>query len=239
MWDENYALSELPDDKEKEEEIDFINHVLSLRSYDLVLDLCCGEGRHARGLVELEHRVIGLDSSKELIDIAKKSSDQENLWFIQGDMRNIPLRQNSCHAVINMFTSFGFFDDEGNMQVLKSVASVLKRKGKLLLDYWNPYAAPQLDGTKNWWWVNDKVLCLAYAKYDYTTGRLQDIRTIIDFKNSSMQNSVRDIRFYTLLEIEAMLKSAGLEIIEVFGDIDEREYDMNSRRLITLSEKVK
>jgi hypothetical protein len=32
-----------------------------------------------------------------------------------------------------------------------------------------------------------------------------------------------------------MLEEAGLHILEVYGDIDEREYDGESRRLITVS----
>ncbi len=239
MWDENYALAELPDDQETEEELDFIDSVLELNDGSVILDLCCGEGRHARELAESEYNVIGLDSSRELLDIAIKSSDIDNLHFIEGDMRNIPLKKNSCHAVINMFTSFGFFDDEGNLDVIKSVASVLKAKGRFLIDYWNPYASAQLDGTKNWWWVDEKVLALAHARYDFDTGRMQDTRIMIDFRNGSMRDSVRDIRFYTLPELEKMLKSADMKIMDVFGDIDGREYDANSRRLMVLSEKTK
>jgi len=237
MWDQTYALAELPDNEETEEEIDFIDSVLGLKAGSVILDLCCGQGRHAKGLAESGYDVIGLDSSKELLDIAKDSSRSENLKFIEGDMRNIPLNKNSCHAVINIFTSFGFFDDEGNLQVLKSVSYILKKKGKLLLDYWNPYTVPQLNGTRNWWWIGEKILSLAEAKYNFSNGRLQDTRTVIDFGNGSMKNSIRDIRFYTLIELDIMLKSVGMEIIEVFGDIDGRDYDVNSRRLITLSIK--
>ena len=238
MWDQTYALSELPDNEEFEEELDFIDSALMLEYDSIILDLCCGQGRHANEFAESEYYVIGLDSSRELLNIAQKSLPEKAL-FIEADMRNIPLKKNSCDAVINMFTSFGFFDDEGNLQVLKSVSSVLKRKGKFLLDYWNPYAVPQLDGTKNWWWIDKKTLSLAEASYDFITGRLQDKRTIIDFKSDSIQKSVRDIKFYTLPELKQMLKSAGMRILEVFGDIDERDYDANSRRLITLSEKIK
>jgi len=238
MWDQNYALSELPDDEELDEELDFIVDVLMLGEESVILDLCCGQGRHSNGLVESGYNVIGIDLSRELLEIAQESALEEAL-FIEGDMRDIPLKKNSCDAVINMFTSFGFFDDEGNLQVLKSVSSILKRKGKFLLDYWNPYAVPQLDGTKNWWWIDDKTLSLAEASYEFKTGRLQDKRTIIDFRNGSIQKSTRDLKFYMLPELNLMLKSIGMRIIEVFGDIDGRDYDANSRRLITLSERVK
>ena len=180
------------------------------------------------------YHIIGMDSSKSLLDIANRSS---RLRFIQGDMRNIPVRENTFDAVINIFTSFGFFDDEGNMQVLKSVASVLKSGGRFLLDYWNPFAAAQLDKTRNWWWINDSLLSLAEVQYDFSSGIISDLRTIVNIKTGITEKFTRELRFYTLPEQKKMLKESGLRIIEVYGDVDGREYDVGARRLITLSEK--
>jgi hypothetical protein len=42
-----------------------------------------------------------------------------------------------------------------------------------------------------------------------------------------------------LPELEKMLEQAGFHILEVYGDVDEREYDGDSRRLITISGKVR
>jgi ubiquinone/menaquinone biosynthesis C-methylase UbiE len=240
MWNETYAYSELPGDEETAEELEFVSRVLELEKGAVILDLCCGQGRHSVGLADMGYSVIGLDSSRSLLDMAREvvsESSLSRLWFVEGDMRNIPIREGMCDAAINFFTSFGFFDDAGNLQVLKSVASVLKPGGKFLLDYWNPYMADQLDGTRNWWWITDSLLALAEAQYDFSTGRLRDLRTIVDVENSSVENAVREVRFYTLPELEKMLEEAGLHVLEVYGDIDEREYDGESRRLITVSEK--
>lgn len=245
MWDQNYAYSELPSDEETAEELEFVSRVLELEEGALILDLCCGQGRHSFGLANMGYSVIGLDSSRTLLDLAKEhiaASPRHRVSasrssFVEGDMRNIPIRKGTCDAAINLFTSFGFFDDTGNLQVLKSVASVLKPGGKFLLDYWNPYMAAQLDGTRNWWWITDSLLALAEAQYDFSTGRLRDLRTIVDVEKSSVENAVREVRFYTLPELEKMLEEAGLHVLEVYGDIDEREYDGESRRLVTVSEK--
>jgi SAM-dependent methyltransferase len=242
MWDRNYAYSELPSEEETAEEIEFICAVLGLEPGDIVLDLCCGQGRHSVELAIKGYSVVGVDSSRSLLDLVEKErllDEDAKLWLVEGDMRNIPLKENSCHAVINLFTSFGFFHDEGNQQVLSSVASVLRPGGRFLLEYWNPYVAAQLDGTRNWWWITDNLLALAEARYDFSTSRLQDFRTIVDVEKSSVDNSVREITFYMLPELEKMLKSAGLRVVEIYGDVDERDYDGDSRRLITLSEKVK
>lgn len=243
MWDQTYAYSELPDDEETAEEVEFISRVLDLGGHGLILDLCCGQGRHSIKLANMGYSVIGLDSSKALLDMAKseslKNSARRLLWFVEGDMRSLPIRDNTCDAVINLFTSFGFFDDAENIGVLRAIADVLKPGGKLLLDYWNPYIAVQLDGTRNWWWVTENLLTLAEVRCDFPSGRLQDIRTLINIEKSSMENAVRNLRLYTLPELEKMLTSVGLRISKIYGDIDERDYDSETRRLITVSEKVK
>jgi len=240
MWDHTYAHSELPEDDETIEEVEFISHVLGLAGNETILDLCCGQGRHSVKMAEMGYNVIGLDSSRSLLELVEKEAlcDQEAaLWLVEGDMRNIPLREGTCDAVVNLFTSFAYFEDVDNLQVLKSVASVLKPGGRFLLDYWNPYAAAELDGIRNWWWITENLLALAEAKYDFATGRLFDFRTLIDVERSSVDNTTREVRFYTLPELKKMLEEAGLKLLEVYGDVDERQYDVRSRRLITVSEK--
>lgn len=238
MWDMTYAESELPDEEETEEEVEFVRQVLKLRKGSYILDLCCGQGRHSVRLAERGFSVVGLDYSEELLKLAEKQEPKANLWFVKGDMRKIPFSMNTFDAVINLFTSFGFFSDDENLETLKSISSVLKPKGKFILDYWNPYVAVQLDGTRNWWWINDSLLSLAEVRYDFSLGRLYDVRTIINIKERSIKNAVRSLRFYTLPEIDELLKKAGMLITQVYGDIDEREYDGETRRLITVSEKV-
>ena len=235
MCDHTYAHSELPEDDETVEEVEFISHVLGLEGNETVLDLCCGQGRHSVKMAGMGYNVIGLDSSRSLLELVEKDA---SLWLVEGDMRNIPIREGTCDAVVNLFTSFAYFDDADNLQVLKSVASVLKPGGKFLLDYWNPYAAAELDGTRNWWWITENLLALAEAKYDFATGKLFDFRTLIDVERSSVENTTREVRFYTLPELRKMLEEAGLNLLEAYGDVDEREYDVRSRKLITVSEKI-
>jgi len=242
MWDQNYAYSELPDDEETAEEIEFVHRVLDLEEGAIVLDLCCGQGRHSVALANMGYSIVGLDSSRSLLELVEKEKlheEKARLWLVEGDMRNIPLRAGTCDAVINLFTSFGFFDDAGNLSVLETAASVLKPDGKLLIDYWNPYMAAQLDGTRNWWWITENLLALAEARYDFSSGRLRDLRTLIDVEKSSVENVVRELRFYTLPELEKMLEEVGLQILEVYGDVDERGYDGETRRLITISGKAR
>ena len=236
MWNETYLLSELPSEEETIEEVKFIRDVLRLESDATLLDLCCGQGRHAFLLAEPGCFVIGLDSSLFLLNEASKRQLPKNLKFLAGDMRAIPL-YDVCDAVINVYTSFGFFSDTENVKVLSEVAKALKTGGKLFLEYWNPHSATQLHGVRNWWWMDEHLLALAEVEYDAASGVLNDYRTIIDLNQHSMEESVNRIRFYFLTELEERLNGVGLKVSETYGDFDGSGYAINSPRLIVIAEK--
>jgi hypothetical protein len=48
-----------------------------------------------------------------------------------------------------------------------------------------------------------------------------------------------NIRLYSLPELQSILSRNGFEIINTWGDFDKTEYSVRSRRLITLSKKIK
>lgn len=238
MWDQTYLLSELPPAAETAEEVEFICEVLELLQGATVLDLCCGQGRHGQLLADKGMKVVGLDSSRFLLTEAQKnaSSNQSCVHFVEGDTRHIPLKP-VCDAVINLFTSFGFFEDSDNKKVITTIATALKPGGKFLLEHWNPYAVLQLDQTRNWWWMAESLLALAEVKYDPTSGQLSDYRTVVDISTGAVRESVNRIRFYFPTELKGMLASAGLKVRAMYGDFDYSPFLTDSRRLITIAEK--
>ena len=238
MWDETYLLSELPSEAETEEEADFIFDALNLQSSSRILDLCCGQGRHGRQLANLGVNVIGLDNSRFLLNEAKNNVDTggRRIQLVEADMRHIPLKP-YCDAVLSLFTSFGFFEETDNRDVLSEIASVLKPGGKLLVDYWNPYAVTQLDRTRNWWWVSESTLALAEVEYQPQSGRLFDHRTIIELPTKTIRKMVNTVRFYFPTELKRLLETVGLSICATYGDFDGCDFSTESRRMITVAEK--
>ena len=53
--------------------------------------------------------------------------------YVQGDLRELPF-DGRFDAVLNWFTSFGYFDDEGNRRVLEGFHRALRPGGTLLLE---------------------------------------------------------------------------------------------------------
>ncbi|BCU67909.1 hypothetical protein HS7_13460 [Sulfolobales archaeon HS-7] len=100
-------------------------------SYKSILDIPCEYGRHHAFLWDLGYQVYGVDSSSDLIDKAK---NKNNGNYYVGDMRSFRLKE-EVDVVLNWFTSFGFFDDQGNAQTLKNFYDNLRAKGLSFLKW--------------------------------------------------------------------------------------------------------
>ena len=97
--------------------------VLGLPSGARVLDVPCGQGRHAHLLAEAGCDVDGLDYSRELLKRARERGTGPRLRYTRGDMRALPARWTSrFSAVLNLFTSFGFLSSRRTIDVLAEFA---------------------------------------------------------------------------------------------------------------------
>lgn len=116
----------------------FINNITSFLKLEKgaeILDIPCGRGRHALHLNSLGYQVTGLDLSKNSIEFAKNYQN-DHLRFRVHDMR-IPFAK-KFDAVFNLFTSFGYFDDDqDDIQVLTNFKNGLKPNRFAVIDFIN------------------------------------------------------------------------------------------------------
>lgn len=119
----------------------FIRNVTGVLHMDQgarILDLACGQGRHALAMASLGYEVTGADLSQESISEAKKT-ENDHLHFVVHDMRR-PIAVNYFDAVLNLFTSFGYFyTKRDNIRTIDAVHSCLKPNGYFILDYFNAH----------------------------------------------------------------------------------------------------
>lgn len=124
---------------EAENFITNLTQELQLPKDSKIIDLACGKGRHSVFLNQLGYEVLGVDLSEESI-IHNKKFENEKLNFKVHDMRDelFPEISEKVDAVFNLFTSFGYFDDdEDDEKVFKSVKNVLNEDGIFILDFLN------------------------------------------------------------------------------------------------------
>jgi ubiquinone/menaquinone biosynthesis C-methylase UbiE len=227
------ALS-IPDER-ADQQTEFVVTVLGLEPRARVLDLACGHGRHSARLARRGLAVTGLDNSASSLELARESdSDAE---YVEGDMRELPFEDGSFDAVINMFTAFGYFEDEADdVRVLGEVARVLRPGGMFLIDTINPPGLFHHFQPHRWEQLDDGTLFLEENAYDVLVGRTKTHWRIV-FADGGRRDLTHTVRTYTAPELVRMLRDAGLETVGSWGDFDSGELTRDSWRLILRADK--
>ena len=113
----------------------FLVQQLGLQPGQRVLDLPCGEGRVAIELAARGCQATGLDISPGLLALARTRAEARGqaVRWIEGDMRQPPAGE-TFDAVFCWGDSFGYLDDAGNAQFLRSALSALRPGGGFALE---------------------------------------------------------------------------------------------------------
>lgn len=96
-----------------------------------VLDLCCGTGDISKILSEIKDvkKVVGLDFSDNMLEIAKKKNFHEKIEYVSANCTKLPFEDNSFDAVTMCFGLRNIPDKE---TALKEIYRVLKPNGQFL-----------------------------------------------------------------------------------------------------------
>lgn len=195
-----------------------------------VLDLCCGMGRHSMALHEAGYEVTGIDLSGVLLKEARSNDPEGTVTWVQSDMRSLPL-EGGFDAVVNLFTSFGYFEqDEEHIKVLQEISRMLKPGGRFIIDFLNPqytiaHLVPHSERVdEGQLIVENRVIEDGYVKKQITIKDHQ-ISGSLDDSIQQPRNYLERIKMYSIDQLTEMLHAAGLRLDKVHGDYDEEEYD--------------
>ncbi len=120
-------------------DIAFLVRQLPLPRYRRLLDLCCGYGRHAFGLAACGYQVTGLDRDEGTIAEAERRAHAacRDVTYLVGDLREVGELPGVFDAVINMWQSLSYFDEETNAAVLRQIHRKLTPGGRFIVDLYN------------------------------------------------------------------------------------------------------
>lgn len=200
-----------------------------------ILDLACGAGRHSILFAKKGYKVTAVDLSETLLKIAVEHAKDLDLdiHFFRSDIRKLKL-DHEFDIVMNLFTSFGYFDNDlENINVIKKAADLLKTKGTFVLDYINKCyiennlikeSEEEVSGgvlIQRRWIENERVL-----------------KNITIKKNGSVKHYSESVRLFSFDELVNIFEDNGLVIKKTFGDFKGSKYDrLESPRLILFAEK--
>ncbi|MER8977171.1 methyltransferase domain-containing protein [Mesorhizobium sp. M0800] len=190
--------------------------LLSLKQGSPVLELGCGYGRITNRLAEKGAQVSGLDISPILLKKAEADADKRglNVEYVLGDMRSLPWRDR-FDAVFLWYTTFGYFEDADNEKVIREAASSLRNGGRLLIDYSNRLAFLRHKSPIYIVQRNDD-LRIDIMSNDVLSDRRNLERIIV--RDGCVRRTHLSFRQYGFSEFVRMLRSAGFETVEAYGE---------------------
>jgi SAM-dependent methyltransferase len=202
-----------------------------------VLDLCCGPGRHAVALAKRGFAVTAVDRTSFLLEHARARAAQASLpvEFVLEDMRRFS-RPSTFDLIINIFTSFGYFDEQADdLRVLELVRNNLRPDGMFVIEMVSKERlARAFQATTSTELPNGDVVFERHeivgdwtrVRNRLTLMRADDTRTF-EFTH----------RIYSGQEMKNLLASAGLAGARVYGDLDGRPYGFDAHRLVAVARR--
>ncbi|MEY2451540.1 MAG: hypothetical protein QOD92_1114 [Acidimicrobiaceae bacterium] len=201
-----YFYADFLSDEHNDADVDAIVSALDLRGGERILDAPCGHGRISNRLAERGMSVVGVDATDLFLDRARERGG--SVEYLHGDIRSLPV-DGPFDVALSWFTSFGYFDDAENQQVLAEYRRVLRPGGRLLMELHNHdefvrrfTPAPFSITTR----IGDDVM-IDTSEFDCMTGRVETDRVTI--RDGRLRESHHSVRFPTIPELRAWLFDAG------------------------------
>lgn len=198
------------------------------------LDLCCGFGRHSLAMAEGGLEILGLDLSMDLLQQSKDLPGAERLAgrLVRADARRPPYRSATFDSVVNLFSSFGYFGDDGDAEVLDNIARVLRPGGRLVMDLMNPARiraglVPESDR------VQAGVRMLESRALE-DGGRRVTKRVRLEHPDGRVDTWHEDVRMYEPVEIQGLLDQRGIDVEATYGNFEGDDFGPESDRQLLL-----
>lgn len=200
------------DENEARAFIDVLLAYLAVQEGDKMLDVGCGKGRHSIYLSKKGADVVGYDISEANIMYAQQF-ESDTLSFFKHDMRRL-FRTRYFGVVLNLFTSFGYFDTEKeHLDTLKNMKKALLPEGTLVIDFLN------IEKIKKGLLAQEKKTVDGidfHLKRSLNAGYL--IKEIQFSDGDEAFSFSERVKAFTLSDFERMFSIVGLSLKAVFGD---------------------
>jgi SAM-dependent methyltransferase len=169
---------------------------------------------------------VGLDLSAALLRVARR--EDNDAPYVRADMRELPFAAESFDLVVNLFTSFGYFeDDREHARVLSVVRHALRPGGAFVIDFLNASQVrrnlvPYDERVENGVTIVQSRVISPDDRFVEKTIRLKE----------RGREYVERVRLLSAGDLERMLDIAGFEVVHCFGDYAGGQWSENSSRTI-------
>lgn len=199
-----------------------------------VIDLCCGNGRHAVELAKMGYRVTAVDLNEGYLDIARAAAASAgvDVAFVQSDIRQFK-RTAAFDVALILWNAFGYFeDDDDDIAALIKIREALRPGGRLLIQTNGRESTARKFVRKDWFRIDDVfVLDERWIEDDWARMRT---RYIVLGPDGPREHEM-SCRLYSPKELTSLLRQAGFESIAIWGGLDGSPYDEKAFELVAVA----
>jgi SAM-dependent methyltransferase len=200
-----------------------------------LLDLACGDGRHARALAAAGYRVTGADISEHQLALARCAPAGEAVEWLRQDMAALDLGDRRFAGAYCMGNSFAYLPRPAMERFLVMLAGALEPRARLAIDSgsmaevvfprFQPAAAGEVGG----------IGFEAERSYDPLTVAMTS-RYRFSRGSEAAERTARHLVF-TLAELARLLVRCGFELEGTAGGFEGEPFALGSERLLAVARR--
>lgn len=204
----------------------------------IMLDLGCGTGTLTGLLSDEGYDMIGVDSSIEMLDIAKeKLGDREDILFLCQDMREFEL-YGTVRAIVCVCDSINYILEKEELQeVFRLANNYLDPDGVFLFDFRTPSSYEEIgDQTIA---ENREEMSFIWDNYYYEDEKINEYElSLFIQEEDNLFRKYTEMHYqkaYLLEEIKKLIEDSGLIFLEAKDNYTNEDATDESGRIVVLA----
>lgn len=202
----------------------------------LVLDLGCGTGSMTEELALYGYDMIGVDSSVEMLEIArrKKEEGESDILYLLQDMRSFEL-YGTVRAVVSVCDCMNYITSEQEVeQIFRLVNNYLDPGGLFIFDFNTEYKYREILGDETIAEERDECSFIWENYYDEATGLNEYALTLFVQESGELYRKYQEVhvqRAYTLETMKRQIEKSGMRFVAAYDAYTDEAPTRESERI--------
>ena len=166
-----------------------------------------------------------------LAEAGERAGEGEWPRWVRADYRELPFEDASFDCVTNLFSSLGYWGDEGDRQAIREFRRVLRPGGTLVIETMHRDRLMAIYSPRSWAELPGGGLLIEERLIDYERG-LSVVRHELVQPDGTRIVAPYEFRVYTVTELIGFVRDAGFEQVACYGDFAKTPVSRDTRLVL-------
>ncbi|WP_243467390.1 class I SAM-dependent DNA methyltransferase [Acetivibrio straminisolvens] len=236
-----YIYDKLMYDVDYKEWADYIEKIFEINGLkpSLIADLGCGTGNFCIEMDKKGYEMIGIDSSPDMLDCAKKKSYGRDILFLNQDMANFEL-YGTVDAIVCLMDSINYLTYIKDVKkLMKLVKNYLNPGGLFIFDINSPYKFKKILKDNVFYDISDEITYVWQNHFD-SKRKICEFDITFFVKEGQHYNKYDEVHYercYEVDELKKIITWSGLTLVSVYDSMTFNRPLPKSERIFCLQER--